>query len=815
MAYNDRYSSRPEARPVPYWKHPKRAKEAIKLIIRALKTTAENVKGPKGIEGDPSLDTNRASRIFFVSGEPGSGKSTLYLTLRAMLSSNGGATFSEGYRETKTLNELQGVVRLLDPLDLEVAGDEGENLLAAVLVRLIEVLDKPGAVLSESCKGAIKELEELATDIGIAWEGNLKARAGELDPDTYSVEVMRTQRARLRVNDRLNNALNEIANHKCYDCNPGTLFVLPVDDFYLKPEASLQLLRLLRMISIPRLFFLVMGDINTVEALFIEKSLGDWTAVAGPGLFPPLSERLDEALTRARELRARYLRKLLPPAQRETIEAMDWHEALNVEVDLPDKNGGDVEVLQALLLKINLDRPFPETVPESESKMEDLLTFLVSPSLAPLDLAEKKRREKKAKEDEDAEPETQTEFDLKKARAAYTALQILDATPREIVDLGSALKEVINREQVRERVKKRGDVTAERNTPLLLSAVRDIVNLVREEHSFLNEEAQKVLGGVLPTRTYSPEDINFQMKRLYLEPSPRTWKEQVKERLWVRSHRSWDLSVNISFDELKAGKDAAVAQDPFAKLPPRPAAWFVLLHDLAWKWNPDSLSENLVTRLWDQAKRWEWKPTKSEIASPTQQESGSQRIAGGGVDDAFNQFILLFKDFVNDSHKKQRLEHGGEKREPNPSEDFRGWAMLKSEETWKHLPMPQFELFRDLDRFLFIWSKGLESLGKPEPSDVQKALNLWKLAGRIVLLDSYKDFANEGDDWYEDFAKGGNEWFKEFMEREGTFIERFDTFGEKRGMSFNYPSEGSEQIDAWRERLNDWDSQAIEFKKED
>ena len=302
-----------------------------------------------------------------------------------------------------------------------MAGDEGENLLAAVLVRLIEVLDKPASasdvVLSESCKGAIKELEELATDIGIAWEGNLKARAGELDPDTYSVEVIRTQRARLRVNLRLNNALNEIADHKCYDCNPDTLFVLPVHDFYLKPEASLQLLRLLRMISIPRLFFLVMGDINTVEALFIEKSLGDWTAVAGPRLFPPLSERLDQALTRARELRARYLRKLLPPAQRETIEAMDWHEALNIEVGLPKRNGVVVEVLQELLLRINLDPPFLET----DSKSEDLLTFLISPSLAPLDAEEKKRREKRAKETEDAEPETQTEFDLKRP-APHTPL---------------------------------------------------------------------------------------------------------------------------------------------------------------------------------------------------------------------------------------------------------------------------------------------------------------------------------------------------------------------------------------------------------
>ena len=64
MAYNDSYSPRPEARPVPYWKHPKRAKDAIKLIVEALKTTAENVKVPTGTDRDPSLDTNRASKYF-------------------------------------------------------------------------------------------------------------------------------------------------------------------------------------------------------------------------------------------------------------------------------------------------------------------------------------------------------------------------------------------------------------------------------------------------------------------------------------------------------------------------------------------------------------------------------------------------------------------------------------------------------------------------------------------------------------------------------------------------------------------------------
>ena len=90
-------------------------------------------------------------------------------------------------------------------------------------------------------------------------------------------------------------------------------FVLPIDDFYLKPAASLELLRLLRMISVPRLFFLIMGDIKTMEALFFEKALGDWTRVAGPQVFASLEKRREqEVLPHVREMKARYLRKLLP-----------------------------------------------------------------------------------------------------------------------------------------------------------------------------------------------------------------------------------------------------------------------------------------------------------------------------------------------------------------------------------------------------------------------------------------------------------------------------------------------------------------------
>lgn len=688
---NPEYSLRPEASPIPYWKHHKRAKEAINFIIQGLKAAANNVEVGKGVD---TVDTNRASRIIFVSGEPGSGKSSLYLTLRAMLSSKEKGKYQLGYKGG--LNELEGV-RWLDALDLEVASDEGENLLAAVLVRLIEVLTNrdtvSNTVHSKPCDDAIKDLEELATDIGIAWEGNLHARAGALDPDTYSEEVMRAQRARLRVNERLREALDKLADNDCHGCGKRTLFVLPVDDLYLKPDVSLQLLRLLRMISIPRLFFLIMGDIKTVEALFIEKSLADWTGVAGTRLFAARSERLDGALTRARELRARYLRKLLPPLQRTTIEPMDWYEALDFE---PGRHDASVDPLEEFLADVKLDKPH-RSESAAEEKAESLLMFLISPPLhASKDDRQKEReeRQKRAKGEKDEKEETVEERDLKKLRSAYTALQILDAPPREMMDLGSALGAVISSE-----------IVDNDKTPLLLSSVMDMANLVREEQSFLSQKAQEVLDGILPTRSYGyAEDLNLGMDRLCLRPSHRTWKEQKPASLWIRDHRSWDMRVNSKFinDPKKSTKQDESqgteqdANDPFAKLPPRPAAWFVLLHDLAWKWRPDSITENLVKKLCEELSQWKAEMCDKD-ASPRNQECSSKL-----------EYLSLIEP----------------ERTPDPSGDFPGWAVWCTNGAYEHFPMPEFETFRDLDRFLYIWTRGLawlEDWGKQAENRADEA----------------------------------------------------------------------------------------------
>ena len=234
---------------MPYKALNKSQQKAMEEVVAALKEAVNNSdQAPKA---DGLIGHDRMNRLFFVSGQPGSGKTSIYVTLCALLTDR---EFRDQHKGKLNLDGLDGKVRWLEPVDLEVAGDEGENLLAAVLVRISDAIGHSSGMASKACREALDKLNELANDIGIAWDGNLRARAASLDPDSYSQEVMRAQRTRLGINERLRTTLDALLSNKCYGCKGEKVFVLPIDDFYLKPKASLELLRLLRMVSVPRLF---------------------------------------------------------------------------------------------------------------------------------------------------------------------------------------------------------------------------------------------------------------------------------------------------------------------------------------------------------------------------------------------------------------------------------------------------------------------------------------------------------------------------------------------------------------------------------
>ena len=622
---DSRYVLRPEARPMPYKALNKSQQKAMRAIVAALKEAVEHSDEPPIAHG--FIDHHRMSRLFFVSGQPGTGKTSIYITLCALLSDT---DFRNKYKGCLDLDGLNGAICWLEPIDLEVAGEEGENLLAAVLVRISDVINQSVGMPSTECRKALDELSALANDIGIAWDGNLRARARSLDPDSYSQEVMRAQRTRLGTNKRLREALDALLKNKCYGIKGEKIFVLPIDDFYLKPKASLELLRLLRMVSVPRLFFLIMGDIKTMEALFFEQALADWTNVAGPEVFASLEKRREvEILPRIREMRARYLRKLLPPGQRATINWMKWTEALKYR---PLASPGCIHTLDGLLSDICICYAAD---PEFGPGPKNLREFLSTPTL----------------------PDKPTEKRLERLQEAYSALLILDATPREVADLWMGLKEVVNSSPSQQ---KQHD---DEEPPSYLQKVVDFALHAIEEQDYLTEEQQDFLRFAFPKS--SVDDLLFQTHNLSLRAKGGLPQKIKCGDAFVRKHLDWKLG--FSDDKGTVG--------PVPFLPPRTAAWIILLHDLTWSWKPDRITKNLV----------------------------------------YDLYVRLSK----------------EKMCKRPILETLGWAWRKNNYgLWVHFPMPRLRTFRQLDRFLAVWNAVLPS--NPTKLSLKKLVEHWDLAKSIA-----------------------------------------------------------------------------------
>ena len=129
---NGTYVLRPEAGPVkPAWLN-RSQRDAFRAIVAAL-VEANRSAQQKSTAVDP-VQRDRVSRLFFVSGQPGSGKTSLYLTLRDIIGQKERlGELREEYNNDKELSEslsdLVDGTRWLEPIDLEVGVDEGENLL--------------------------------------------------------------------------------------------------------------------------------------------------------------------------------------------------------------------------------------------------------------------------------------------------------------------------------------------------------------------------------------------------------------------------------------------------------------------------------------------------------------------------------------------------------------------------------------------------------------------------------------------------------------------------------------------------------------
>jgi len=325
-------SRRLEAYPFEWSALTSRQKEAVEFVSELLVDALDGLS--KAPATGSEFDFDRRSQLAFVDGDRGTGKSSVLLAVQH-LTSEDKANTEEFPEALQRLWARRHQLVWLATLDMEPMARPA-NLLAAILARIGERVEYPARRAPGRMAAAFDELDEpekaasdlqaLEVDAVLAWRGTDPQRSLRAEPTAYAAEVMASERAGLRLAPRFDAVLGAFSKLLAPDKGPERMFVIPVDDFDLAPTRCLELLRIIRMVTSPRLFFLIAGNTRIAETVLRLQSEGDLATLAGQA-FEILETRA--VLLTSMEIAANNLRKLLPPSQRVQLAEASVEEALN------------------------------------------------------------------------------------------------------------------------------------------------------------------------------------------------------------------------------------------------------------------------------------------------------------------------------------------------------------------------------------------------------------------------------------------------------------------------------------------------------
>lgn len=486
---------------------------------------------------DPTEE--RRSRVALVSGMKGCGKTSLVHSLRRLMESrtvykdfSGGdadAGLTSAAAESKSprlgkfiklRTELQGrfgdefhksdrKVTWLETLYLDPM-PPGTNLTAAVLARIHahaskeEHSRKSGLLdpLTHVDK-AKHELEGLQNSAVTSLEGNLEQRAGAVDADGFSVNAMDAERQKLQVARKLNEILGSLAAGAAGKPSATQgLFVLPVDDLDVRPSRAVQMLKLASMLSIPRLFFLFLGELDAIDQVLFYETQGEYIRLLGSAL--ESRREVAEAIeAKSNEIASSLLRKMLPPAQRLRLEPMSLGEALLYPRGLTsfDAKPTDAQpTLHRLLSDLDVPMALVWSAPaegtpggsgtgseSTKAKSHDRRDVLAL--LCPFDPVEQRVGETTSKAAASGDPKasslavkktTPAEGDgveLVEATSHYDGANLLAGPPRQVADLWAELRELSDR---RSQGVTKEDLSEDQRKALPMMSPQQIADMLKE-----------------------------------------------------------------------------------------------------------------------------------------------------------------------------------------------------------------------------------------------------------------------------------------------------------------------------------------------
>ncbi|MBT9543971.1 MAG: hypothetical protein IV090_01145 [Candidatus Sericytochromatia bacterium] len=293
------FSLRQNATPLKWHQLHSSQQEALSKAVRVISSYANmglNYEDEKHLH--PHLQGNKLANLAFISGSRGSGKSSVLLSLiqttykRDSLGKWLGKPEETQESNFKNLEAAHSALMgkcepiWLSPLDLELL-PKSSNMLAAILARIEQAFK---GIAPDKAKGTHEYLlfpqsqknnpmtrfQKLLSDVSLGWDSELIKRR-TVDPDTYSQELLRTERARLEMStfDALLKDMAEFYQQHSPD-HKEPLFLLPVDDADLNPNRYFEFFRLTRMLPARNLFFIVAGNYENLKDLFEMGFLSDF-----------------------------------------------------------------------------------------------------------------------------------------------------------------------------------------------------------------------------------------------------------------------------------------------------------------------------------------------------------------------------------------------------------------------------------------------------------------------------------------------------------------------------------------------------------
>lgn len=458
----------------------------------------------------------------------------------------------------KLLYEMRSRVVWLETLDMEPL-PKSANLIAAILMRLEDAAKLYGANLSPNSPRGLLEPSS---------EYHAALLELQLDQDAYAVEVMRTEKARLSINSKFTKTLNQLARYVFRSVDiQDPLFILSVDDFDLNPAICLELLRVLRMISAPRLFTIVLGDLRVVSTVLALKLSNDLGSIADSGLKENMLA-LDPATVGALagDVAANALRKLLPPGQRVELSPMQLTEALNFKpLGVGEGQPRLHELLGSCPVFVDFDlAEVSGTVPtelerrsvgpEAEPRLASLRQLLLAPGIQ-AEASEEEHKEKAADS-----PEKPDKLDSAVANTVvYSGASFVKAPPRHVADTWLELYKITGYGEPRAEAPADEDVAG-----LLVSHFAKVSQAaLRETPDFNPDERAKVERAI--GRTISD---NWTLRALPITVLAETTRSAAVELPFLFSTRTKQ--------EQTSGKSRAATSPP-------PRVSIVTAEDLGWQ----------------------------------------------------------------------------------------------------------------------------------------------------------------------------------------------------------------------------------------